>query len=104
MDIGQKVDQKIARYIFRQILEGLAYIHAAKFSHRDLKPENLLLDDDFNIKIADFGFASSTTGKDGSGMLETILGTMSYMAPELHLEKAYKGEIVDLFAAGIILF
>ena len=50
-----------------------------------MKPENILLDDKFNIKIADFGFAAPTAGRDGSGTLQTVLGTMSYMAPELHL-------------------
>jgi serine/threonine protein kinase len=43
-------------------------------------------------------------GKDGSGFLHTVLGTESYMAPEIHAKKPYKGNEVDLFAAAIILF
>ena len=53
-------------------------------------PENLLLDKDFNIKIADFGFAAPTDGKDGQGYLHTKLGTLNYMAPEIHLEAPYQ--------------
>jgi BR serine/threonine kinase len=51
-----------------------------------LKPENLLLDENFNLKIADFGFAAPVQGRDGSGELHTKLGTMNYMAPEIHLK------------------
>jgi len=79
-------------------------MHANGFVHRDLKPENLLLDDDFVLKISDFGFSGPIAGRDNSGMLRTHLGTMSYMAPELHLGKRYDGAKVDIFAAGIILF
>jgi len=56
------------------------------------------------MKIADFGFATSLTGKNGNGQLKTYLGTESYMAPEIILKKSYKGEAVDIFACGIILF
>ena len=99
-----RFSEPIARFYFRQLIEGLDYVHQKGVTHRDLKPENLLFDDAFNLKIADFGFAAPSTGKDGSGMLLTKLGTESYMAPEIHMRKAYAGVATDLFAAGIILF
>lgn len=79
-------------------------MHSNGVTHRDLKPENLLYDGDFNLKIADFGFAAPLYGRDGSGFLRTRLGTESYMAPEIHMKQPYSGESVDLFASAIILF
>ena len=55
--IAGKLDESMARYYFKQFMEGLNYCHMSGVSHRDLKPENLLLDNDFKLKIADFGFA-----------------------------------------------
>ena len=102
--LGGRLEEKVARFYFKQLLEGLSYLHNAGFVHRDLKPENLMLDSNFNLKIADFGFAAPAKGKTGEGMLETQLGTASYMAPEIHLGKPYSGPSVDLFASAIILF
>ncbi len=86
------------------MIEGLNHCHKRGITHRDLKPENVLLDNQYNLRIADFGFACSIDGKDGSGYCKTKLGTEGYMAPEIHMRKPYIGESVDLFACGIILF
>jgi len=102
--ISGKFDEPMARYYFKQFLEGLNYCHQNGVSHRDLKPENLLLDNDFKLKIADFGFAAPIRGKDDSGLSSTKLGTLNYMAPEIHLKQKYYAKNVDLFAAAIILF
>jgi len=96
--------EPVARYYFKQFMEGLYYCHTKGVTHRDLKPENLMLDSDFTLKIADFGFAAPVEGRDGSGYLVSKLGTLNYMAPEIHLKQPYQGRSVDLFAAGIILF
>jgi serine/threonine protein kinase len=85
-------------------MDGLDHCHSKSIAHRDLKPENLLLDGDFNLKLGDFGFAAPLEGRDGSGFLTTKLGTLNYMAPEIHLKQPYQGKQVDLFAAAIILF
>ena len=81
-----KFNEEMARYFFRQMMEGLKYMHEKGVTHRDLKPENVLLDEDHVLKIADFGFAGPVDGRDGSGLLKTKLGTANYMAPEIHLD------------------
>ena len=75
--------------------------------HRDLKPQNLLIDTRLNLRIADFAFAAPLKGRarNGSkGYLETDLGTRGYMAPEMFTGGGYKGEQIDVFAAGVSLF
>lgn len=99
-----RFSEPVARYYFKQMIDSLDHCHSKGFAHRDLKPENLLLDEKFNLLLADFGFATLLSGKDGSGKLRSILGTESYMAPEIHSKAPYVGTSVDLFAAGIILF
>lgn len=92
-----------ARYFFGQLLNGLYYCHSNNICHRDLKPENIMLTENFDLKMIDFGFASNLD-KYGTQFLATYCGTPSYMAPELLLQNQYKGEIVDIFACGVILF
>lgn len=87
--ISGRFDEPTARFFFKQFMEGLAFCHEKGIAHRDLKPENLLLDGNYTLKIADFGFAAPVEGKDGSGFLTTKLGTLNYMAPEIHLKQPY---------------
>lgn len=98
-----RFEEKFARHFFSQLMEGIGFLHASGFAHRDIKPENLLLDDHFNLKIADFGFSEIIETSD-TGKLEGKLGTAGYMAPEIHLGESYSGSSVDLYAAGIVLF
>jgi serine/threonine protein kinase len=90
--------EEVARYFFHQMIAGLEYLHTQGISHRDIKPENMMLDADYNLKIADFGFSSS------QALNETKRGTDGYMAPEIYKGIEYSGQCVDLFATGIILF
>ena len=96
--------EEVCKYYFKQMLQGIHYIHSRGFSHRDLKPENILLDKNYNVKIVDFGFACPLEGRDGSGINRSQIGTPGYMAPEIINKLPYQGQVVDLFALGVILF
>jgi serine/threonine protein kinase len=79
-------------------------MQAKGYSHRDIKAENILIDGKYSLKLADFGFATHSKGKDGSDKLHTIKGTRGYMAPELIAGKPYIGENNDIFGVGVLLF
>ena len=72
--------------------------------NRDIKLENMLVDSNFDIKIADFGFAMANEGRDASGTLTSVLGTPGYMAPEMLESQSYSGDKADIFALGVVLF
>ena len=88
------------RFFVSQMLDALDYMHVKRVVHRDLKLENILVDDQFNLKLADFGFATYKS----IDALTSYRGTMTYMAPEIKEGKTYKGTQVDLFSLGVILF
>ena len=71
--------EEAGRALFSQILKAMTYMHKLGVVHRDLKLENSLLDENMNIKIADFGFATYSNVKK----LESFKGTKTYMAPEI---------------------
>lgn len=97
-------EEKYARFFFKELLNALDYCHRNGISHGDLKPENLILDGEYNIKIADFGLSAPVQGKNKGGYLSTGLASPSYMAPEIHAQEPYQSRPVDMFAAAVILF
>ncbi|CAN0853046.1 Serine/threonine/tyrosine-protein kinase HT1 [Linum grandiflorum] len=82
------------------IARGMEYIHSRGVIHRDLKPENILLDEDFHLKIADFGIACEEAYCD---MLIDDPGTYRWMAPEMIKKKSY-GRKVDVYGFGLMLW
>lgn len=99
-DVGMQEWQ--AQKYFKQLINGLEYMHSLGIAHRDLKPENILLDCHDNIKISDFGMATVFRFRGKERLLEKRCGTLPYLAPEVLL-RSYQAEPADIWACGIIL-
>ncbi|PSS10231.1 Serine/threonine-protein kinase [Actinidia chinensis var. chinensis] len=82
------------------IARGMEYIHSQGLIHRDLKPENILINQDFHMKIADFGIACEEAYCD---LLTDDPGTYRWMAPEMIKRKSYVRK-VDVYSFGLILW
>ncbi|KAL5250278.1 hypothetical protein ACHWQZ_G016125 [Mnemiopsis leidyi] len=88
---------------FRQIAVAVAYCHSKGFIHRDLKPENLLLDEQQNLKLIDFGLASKPMDVKHQ-LLHTCCGSPAYAAPEVISGQPYIGTEADLWSMGVLLY
>lgn len=88
------------RFLFQSCL-AVKYLHDRRIIHRDIKPENLLMTEDFNIKLCDFGWSCSADADEQTRSV--VCGTFDYMAPEVALRQP-QGPKTDVWALGIVLF
>ena len=91
--------EPVIAYICKEVLQGVSWLHKYSRVHRDIKSENILYDYQGHIKLSDFGVSAQLT-KD-SEMRTTIVGTPSYMAPEIVVGGGY-GTKVDVWSLGIM--
>ncbi|KAK0567563.1 hypothetical protein OC844_000146 [Tilletia horrida] len=91
---------------FKQIINGIAYLHSMGVAHRDIKPENLLLDAFGHIKITDFGVSDvfRMCWEKSTHYSKGLCGSEPYIAPEQFEQKEYDARLVDVWAAGVVFY
>lgn len=99
-----RLKEDAARKYFQQLVSAVDFCHSRGVYHRDLKPENLLVDENGNLKISDFGLSALAESRRQDGLLHTTCGTPAYVAPEVISRKGYDGAKVDTWSCGVILF
>ena len=99
---------------FKQLVRGVAYMHSVGIAHRDIKPENLLLNEDGQLKITDFGVSDVVVQNGGEHKkCRGMCGSEPYMAPEIHTRKGplvantlliaeYDGFPLDVWGCGVV--
>ncbi|KAF8794628.1 testis-specific serine/threonine-protein kinase 1-like [Argiope bruennichi] len=100
-----RLNEKEARKFFEQMVSAMKYLHGLNIAHRDLKCENIMIDDNFKIKIIDFGFCRSTVDSSGRRRLsETFCGSTAYAAPEVLQGLPYNPMMYDVWSLGCVLY
>lgn len=99
-----RLKEDLARKYFQQLISAVGFCHARGVYHRDLKPENLLLDENGNLKVSDFGLSAVSDQIRQDGLFHTFCGTPAYVAPEVLARKGYDAAKVDIWSCGVILF
>ncbi len=90
-----------------QVAKALAYAHKNGIIHRDIKPGNILLDQQSNARVVDFGIARIASGdtslksRSDNGIM---VGTLGYMAPEQHQNAEYASEASDIYSLGVVMY
>ncbi|CAO2632332.1 Hormonally up-regulated neu tumor-associated kinase [Lemmus lemmus] len=99
----KRLDEAEARRYIRQLISAVEHLHRAGVVHRDLKIENLLLDEDNNIKLIDFGLSNCAGILGYSDPFSTQCGSPAYAAPELLARKKY-GPKIDVWSIGVNMY
>ncbi|KAL2556007.1 Non-specific serine/threonine protein kinase [Forsythia ovata] len=94
----------LSRKYFQQLISTLSYCHSCSIYNCDLKPKNLLLDENGDMKIFDFGLCDVIEQIHPNGLLHMLCGTPAYVAPKILAKKGYDGAKIDVLSSGIILF
>uniref|UniRef100_A0A1Q3FI56 Putative catalytic domain of testis-specific serine/threonine kinase 4 n=1 Tax=Culex tarsalis TaxID=7177 RepID=A0A1Q3FI56_CULTA len=102
--------EKRAKSYFSQLINAVEYIHKMGVVHRDIKCENIVFDENFTLKLIDFGFARGNMqpvmagGKMKPVLSKTFCGSHAYASPEILKSIPYQPQLSDIWAVGVVLY
>lgn len=98
---GRRISEGLAKVYFKQLMSAIDYIHNMGYIHGDVKPENILLFDNDQIKLTDFGFAVPW---QSNRIINFTKGSYSYASPEIIFCRDFYGPECDIWSSGVVLF
>ena len=99
------ISNEAAVLIFTEICKGLKYAHDKGVIHRDIKPANILISNEGEVKLVDFGIATSKEGDDdGLTKAGMTLGTPAYMSPEQIADTRKVDKRADIYSMGVVFY
>lgn len=97
-----KLTESQARLIFGQIVDCVHYLNSKGICHRDIKDENIVIDNDFVVKLIDFG--SAVIIPPQGKVFDRFYGTINYASPEILMGEKYRAEAAEIWSLGILLY
>jgi len=101
VEFDKEMSESKIKKIFYQVCKSIQFLHHNGIVHRDIKDENIVIDEDCNIELIDFG---SSTHYDRKNPFDTFCGTIDYASPEVLTGHSYVGPPQDVWALGILLY
>ncbi|KAI8580231.1 hypothetical protein K450DRAFT_238756 [Umbelopsis ramanniana AG] len=99
----QKFTEDQARRIVKQIVDCIKYLYSRGICHRDLKDENIVIDENFEVKLIDFGSAV-VFPRQRNHLFDRFYGTVSFASPEILMGNPYRAEPAEVWSLGILLY
>jgi len=101
IEFNKEIPEKKIKKMFYQVCRAIQFLHHNNIVHRDIKDENIIVDEDCNTELIDFG---SSTHFDRRKTFDTFCGTIDYASPEVLTGHPYVGPPQDVWALGILLY
>ncbi|KAL0955965.1 hypothetical protein HGRIS_002147 [Hohenbuehelia grisea] len=100
---NKRLTEKQARFVFAQVVDAVHYLDEQGVTHRDLKDENILIDNDFRVKIIDFGSAIIVDPTKPRPYYDLFYGTAAYASSEILLKRPYQAPPAEVWTLGVLL-